>query len=193
MSSQLQAVPVTRAREDAREAFAPGAWAWQADSRDHLRVRLQFTPGVKIEVGIWWNRDGGHPDVQLIFGLYSGSVELGCLQGNGYNAPGLHQAGFGTLAVNVAIQALQRCCAPGLLVEGVLSNTDEIGLPAQERARLEENRRAFWRRFGLSVVQRGTPPLDYLHGHVRDLHTVDHGTVAGQFPRCIALQNFTRA
>lgn len=193
MSGEPQISSLARARNDMRPPFAPGTWFWEARARDHLRVRLQFAPGAKIEVDIWWNRSEGHADVQLIFGLYADSVELGCLRGNGFNAPALHQAGFGTLAVNVAIQALQEGCAPEVRVEGVLSNTDETGLPAAERSRLEANRRAFWRRFGLGVVRRGVPPLDYLQGHVRDLRTVEHGMVAGQFPRCVALGEFTRS
>jgi hypothetical protein len=180
-----------------RGAFrlAPGIWLWQGEARDRMRVRLQFAPGAKIEVDIWWNRADGNADIQLIFGLYARSVELGCLQGNGFNAPGLHRAGFGTLAVNVAVQALQSACDPALRVEGVLSNTDEIGLPEDERLRLEANRRAFWRRFGLGVVRRGAPgsEYDYLQGRVADLHTVNHGTIGGQFARCIPLEAFARA
>ncbi len=173
-------------------ARAPRVWVWQARAQDRMRVRLLVAPGTKIEVGIWWNRDAGPADVQLIFGLYTSSVELGSLRGNGFNSPGFHRAGFGTLAVNVAVQALQATCAPGLLVEGVLSNTDEIGLPPAECERLEANRRAFWHRFGLGVARRGAPPYDYLQGRISDLRTVNGGQVAAQFPRCIALSEFSR-
>lgn len=170
----------------------PSVWIWRARAQDRVRVRLQYVPGAKIEVGIWWNRDGGLADVQLIFGLYPRSVELGCLQGNGFNAPGFHRAGFGTLAVNVAVQALLATCKAELPVQGVLSNTDEIGLPEAECLRLEANRRAFWRRFGLDVVRCGEPGLDYLRGRVGDLKTVTHGQVAGQFARCVPLAEFER-
>lgn len=171
-------------------SLVPGVWLWQAQQQDRLRVRLQYLSGVKIEVGIWWNREDGTADVRLIFGLYTSSVELGSLVGNGFDAPGFHRAGFGTLAVNVAVQALQATCSPGLPVQGVLSNTDEFGLPEAERQRLEANRRAFWRRFGLNVVRRGTPELDYLQGRVSDMHTVPQGLVAAQFTRCIPLAEF---
>jgi hypothetical protein len=177
---------------DPAAALTPGVWSWRGQVQDRLFLRLHFVPGAKIEVGIWWNRDGGHADVQLIFGLYPGSIELGSLKGNGFNAPGFHRAGFGTVAVNIAVQALQAVCPSKMLVEGVLSTTDEIGLPAQECERLEANRRAFWRRFGLDVVRHGSPELDYLYGHVSDLHTVTTGEVAGQFARCIPLDQFER-
>jgi len=177
----------------ASPALAAGIWTWQDQARDRIRVRLHVSPGSKIDVGIWWNRDDGAADVRLIFGLYPGFVELGSLSGNGFDAPGRHRAGFGTLAVNVAVQALQARCPPHLPVRGVLSNTDEDGLPPEERARLDDSRAAFWRRFGLDVVRRGSPPLDYLEGRVAVLHTVPHGLVAGQFERCVGLDRFMRA
>jgi hypothetical protein len=172
--------------------LAPGPWHWRVQSHDRLSVRLLIAPERRIAVDLWWNREGGAPDIQLAFGLYGSKVELGCLRGNGFDAPGLHRAGFGTLAVNVAIQALQAHCAAQLPVEGVLSNTDEIGLPESQRLPLEESRRAFWRRFGLKVVQRGQPALDYLQGQVGDLHVVRGGLVAGQFSRCPDLKEFER-
>lgn len=171
-------------------ALAPGARYWQAEAKDRIWVRLLFVPDRKIEVDIWWNRPGRYPDVQLVFGLYGGPVELGCLTGNGFDTPELHRLGFGTFAVNVAVQALKIGFAPSLLVHGVLSNTAEAQLPADERLRLEANRRAFWRRFGLDVVSRGDPPLDYLQGTVGKLRVVPTGRVAGQFPRCISLSEF---
>jgi len=174
------------------DALAPGAWFWQAQARDRVWVRLLLVPGSKIDVGIWWNRLARNADVQLVFGLYGDSVELGCLTGNGFDAPGFHRLGFGTFAVNIAVQALQAACPPSVAVAGVLSNTTEAGLALEQRAPLEANRRAFWRRFGLEVVTRGEPPLDYLRGRVGALHVVATGTVAGQFPRCIALREFVR-
>jgi len=170
--------------------LAPGACYWQAQAKDRICVRLLFVPRNKIQVDVWWNRLGGHPDVQLVFGLYGDAVEFGSLTGNGFNAPAFHRLGFGTFAVNIAIQALKAGFAPWLPVVGILSNTDEIHLPEQERARLEGNRRAFWRRFGLNVITRGDPPQDYLDGRVGGLHVVTAGTVAGEFPRCVSLRDF---
>ena len=167
------------------QAEAPG------EAERHLWIRLTFVPGRKVEVNLWWARLARSPDVKLVFGLYGGAVELGSLVGNGFDAPGLHRLGFGTLAVNLAVQALQDCCSPQTLVQGVLSNTAEEGLPVAERERLEGNRRAFWRRFGLEVMSRGEPSLDYLHGCVADLRQVSSGTVAGCFPRTISLRDFT--
>ncbi|HYA66991.1 MAG TPA: hypothetical protein VEE84_09885 [Burkholderiaceae bacterium] len=171
-------------------ALAPGAWYWQAQAKDRIWVRLLFVPKSKLEVDIWWNRPARHPDVQLVFGLYGDAVEFGSLTGNGFNAPAFHRLGFGTFAVNIAIQALKANFAASLSVVGVLSNTDEEQLSAEERLRLEANRRAFWRRFGLDVATRGDPPLDYLHGRVGALHVVTTGTLAGEFPRCISLRDF---
>ncbi|SPE28077.1 hypothetical protein SBBP1_430036 [Burkholderiales bacterium] len=188
--SSASVAEVTSSPGARRKALAPGPWYWQAQAKDQLRVRLLYVPGNKIDVGIWWNRPGRDADVQLVFGLYGDSVELGCLTGNGFDAPGFHRLGFGTFAVNIAVQALQATCRPSLAVQGVLSNTAEAKLAADERARLEANRRAFWRRFGLDVVTLGAPPLDYLRGRVGALQVVTAGSVAGQFPRCIALGEF---
>jgi hypothetical protein len=170
--------------------LTPGVRYWHALAQDQIWVRLQFVPASKIEVDIWWNRLCRHPDVQLIFGLYADSVELGCLTGNGFDAPQLHRLGFGTFAVNIAIQALKACLPRTQRVYGVLSNTAEAQLPAPERARLEANRRAFWRRFGLDVVERGDPPMDYLAGRVGELRIVANGLLAGQFPRCVSVSDF---
>jgi hypothetical protein len=171
----------------------PGTLWWQAQARDRMVARLVFVPDSRIDVAIWWNRAGRRPDIQLVFGLYGGSVELGSLKGNGFDAPDLHRRGFGTFAVNVAVQALQRTCPGGMLVHGVLSNTAEAGLPLTERLPLEAGRRVFWRRFGLDVVIHGMPPLDYLRGRVGDMRTAPGSMIAAQFARSVALQDFTAA
>ncbi len=172
--------------------LTPGAWYWHGQAQDRVCVRLLIHPESRIDVGIWWNRNSGPADVHLLFGLYRDSVELGCLTGNGFNAPGFHRLGFGTFVVNIAVQALQALRVAPTIVEGVLSNTDEFGLEPEERLRLEANRRAFWRRFGLDVVADGDPPLDYLRGHVGEMRVVDSGTVAGQFPRLVPLHEFSQ-
>jgi len=185
--------PSPTAESAARPAacgLLPGAHYWQARQTDRMIVRLLFAPRNRIEVDIWWNRTGLHPDVQLEFGLYRDSVEFGSLTGNGYDAPHFHRLGFGTLAVNVAVLALKATCPAKTVVQGVLSNTAEEQLAAAERLRLEDNRRAFWRRFGLEVMACGEPPQDYLRGTVGRLRTVATGQVAGQFPRCVALNQF---
>jgi len=169
----------------------PGSRYWSARAQDRICVRLQFIPASKIDVALWWNHRDGNPDVQLTFGLYDGSVELGMLVGNGFDAPALHRRGFGTLLVNTAVQALKSVCAPSERVHGLLSNTAEHELPAERRLALEANRRAFWRRFGLDVVALGDPPLDYLRGDVGGLVEVRSGSVAGAFPRYVPLAEFT--
>jgi hypothetical protein len=174
-----------------RAGLAPGARYWHAQAHDRIWVRFVFAPLNRIEVDIWWNRLVRRPDVQLILGLDENSAELGCLTGNGFDTPGLHRLGFGTFAVNIAVQALKAGFAPSFRVHGVLSNTVEQDLPREERLRLEENRRAFWRRFGLDILQLGEPPLDCLSGSVGRLHIVARGSLAGQFPRCVSLGDFT--
>lgn len=192
MDTSARAAQAQGPFEPLPERLAPGAQYWQAQAKDRIWVRLLSTPGRRIEVGIWWNRACGKADVKLVFGLYGDSVELGSLAGNGFDAPAFHRLGFGTFAVNVAVQALQAARPPSTLVHGVLSNTAEADLPLAERLALEANRRAFWRRFGLAVVSRGDPPLDYLRGRVADLRLVSKGLVAGQFPRCVPLGEFVR-
>lgn len=171
----------------------PGASYWQGSVNDQLTVRLLLVPRSRIAVDLWWNRCGGLADVQLVFGLYGDSVELGSLTGNGFDAPAFHRMGFGTLAVNVGVQALQAVCRPQVLVHGVLSNTAEESLPVEQRAPLEAGRRAFWRRFGLDVVDRGSPPMDYLRGNVGALRLVSNGLLAGQFSRNLPLTEFGRS
>jgi len=172
--------------------LAPGSHYWHAQAQDRVWVRLQFIPQRKIEVDICWNRLGQRPDVQLLFGLYNDFVELGCLTGNGFDTPHLQGIGFGTFAVNIAVQALKACYPPSFKVQGLLSNTAEAGLEPAQRLALEANRRAFWRRFGLGVITREVPPLDFLAGQVGHLQVVATGLLAGQFPRCIPLSEFVR-
>lgn len=180
------------AASDPLPPLEPGARYWHARATDAIWVRVQFQPRSKLEVDIWWNRVAHHPDVQLLFGLYEDFIELGCLSGNGFDAPGFHRAGFGTFAVNIAVQGLKAVYPPAFKVQGLLSNTAEDGLPEAERRRLQVNRRAFWHRFGLGVITREDPPLDFLAGTVGDLELVPGGTLAGQFPRCIFLRDFSR-
>jgi hypothetical protein len=73
----------------------------------------------------------------------------------------------------------------------MLFNTDEERLPAAERERLQAARRAFWRRFGLDVRTLGDPPMDHLAGRVGSLRLVESGQVAGRFPRCPPLRQFS--
>lgn len=181
---------VTRLHCDPAETPAPGTYYWHGHAEDQIWVRLQVFPKSKIEVDIWWNRLRRRPDVQLVFGIYADSVELGCLTGNGFDAPRFHRMGFGTFAVNIAIQALKACFPASLAVQGVLSNTAEAALPMEDRLLLEANRRAFWLRFGLDVVRRGDPPRDFLLGRVGRLRIVPSGMLAGQFPRCVSLGDF---
>lgn len=170
----------------------PGMYFWQAREHDLLTVRLTVVPFSRIAVDLWWNRVGGPADVQAQFGLYETSIELGSLRGNGFDAPEFHRRGFGTFAINTAVQALKASVPPALLVQGVLSNTSEYALAPAQREQLDHNRREFWRRFGLDVVRRGSPALDYLRGTVGSLQLVHEGLLAGQFPRCVGLQEFCR-
>src|SRR5579862_9009261 len=93
-------------------AAAPmvGVRTWQAHARDHLRARLIVSPRDRIQVDLWWNNESAKSDVQLVFGIYRHSVELGALTGNGFDRPQMHRAGFGTFAVNIAIEALREVC-----------------------------------------------------------------------------------
>jgi hypothetical protein len=168
-----------------------GARYWRSRVDDELTVRLLVVPRNRIAVDLWWNRRNGPADVTLVFGLYASAAELGMLTGNGFDAPRFHRAGFGTLAVNVGVQALQSTCAPQTAVHGLLSNTAEEPLEAVQREPLEAARRAFWRRFGLQVRAAGLPPLDYLHGTVGALRVVPHGQIAGQFARDLKLADFS--
>ncbi len=172
--------------------LAPGAWYWSCRDEDALVARVLLVPRSRIQVDLWWNRQGGDADVTLVCGLYGESVEMGALSGNGFDAPRFHRLGFGTLAVNLGLQAVQAVCAPSVLVHGVLSNTAEESLPPERQSALAEGRRAFWRRFGLDVVSRGSPPLDYLRGTVGGLRLVMHGLLAGRFARSVPLDAFER-
>ena len=154
-------------------ALQAGEYFWGASAKDKLVVRLLFVPDQKVQVDLWWITLIGAPQITLCVGLYTHSVEFGELLGNGFNHPQFHQKGFGTLLVNIAIQALQSVCAPATRVEGVLSNTEEDGLSIEMRKRLTESRRIFWSRFGVSLV--GQEPREekiYLRGTVGDLATL---------------------
>jgi hypothetical protein len=196
MDANLPNGPRVQAR---RPLIAPGAIHWRTQARDRLHARFLFKPHDRIQVDLWMDRPwhahpgGAAPDVQLIVGLYGGTVEFGSLTGNGFDNPSLQHAGFGTFAVNLAVEALQYLFDAHTLVEGALSNTDEDRLPEPERERLAAGRRAFWRRFGLQVVRHGDSLQEYLHGTVGGLRRVSTGLVAGQFPRCVSLACFGTA
>ena len=170
----------------------PGEYFWGARAKDRLWVSLIFIPDQKIQVDLWWNTLIGAPVVTLCFGLYPHSVEFGELSGNGFNRPQFHQKGFGTLAVNTAIQALQLICSPNTRIEGLLSNTEEDGLPTEERNKLAEERRIFWSRFGVHLIAQGPLNDIYLCGTVGALATLRSGQVAHQFPRFVPLASFSR-
>lgn len=172
--------------------LAPGASYWRSLDHEEITIRLLLVPRSRIQVDLWWDRRGGEADVQLVVALYGESVEFGSLTGNGFDAPRFHQQGFGTMVVNVGIQAVQTICAPSVAVHGVLSNTVEERLPTEQQRVLAQARRAFWQRFGLAVVPRGTPPLDYLQGRVGGLQMVTHGLLAGRFARSVPLDAFGR-
>jgi hypothetical protein len=173
--------------------LAAGAAYWRGRAQDEITVRLLLVPRSRVQVDVWWNRRGGDADIQLVLGLYDDAVEMGVLTGNGFDAPRFHRAGFGTLAANIGIQALHAVCRPAVLVHGVLSNTAEDALPDERQRSLAAGRRAFWRRFGLDVVARGSPPLEYLRGTVGGLQVVGDGLLAGQFARNVPLADFERA
>jgi hypothetical protein len=170
----------------------PGEYFWGARAKDRLWVRLIFVPDQKIQVDLWWNTLIGPPVITLSFGLYPDSVEFGELLGNGFNCPQFHQKGFGTLAVNTAIQALHLICSPATRIEGLLSNTEEEVLPTEERKRLAEERRLFWSRFGVGLIAQGPLNDIYLCGTVGTLATLRKGQVAHQFPRFVPLASFSR-
>jgi hypothetical protein len=170
----------------------PGRYFWGARAKDRLWVSLIFIPDQKIQVDLWWNTLIDPPAVTLCFGLYTHSVEFGELSGNGFDRPQFHQKGFGTLAANTAIQALQLICSPNTSIEGLLSNTIEDKLPAEERSRLAEERRIFWGRFGAGLIAQGPFNEIYLCGTVGALTTLRGGQVAQQFPRFVPLTGFSQ-
>jgi GNAT superfamily N-acetyltransferase len=167
----------------------PGRYQWQSQGEHPMMLRLLFLPNELLQVDLWWGPSQGAANVTLAFGLYNHSVEFGELLGNGFDDPEHHRKGFGTLAVNTAIQAIQAIYLPHARIEGILSNVAEQTLPAEEQARLTSNRREFWRRFGLNVIE-GDEGIDELHGLVSGLKCVRHGLIAGELPRLVPLQAF---
>ena len=171
----------------------PGRYFWGAHAKDRLWVSLNFVPHQKMQVDMWWNSFVCAPVVTLCFGLYPHSVEFGELLGNGFNHPQFHQKGFGSLAVNTAVQALQSVCSPATRIEGLLSNTEEDGLPTGDKNRLAKERRFFWSRFGVGLIPQGPLNDIYLCGTVGALTPLRDGQVADQFPRFVPLESFSPA
>jgi hypothetical protein len=171
-------------------AIRPGTLHWSAGGRDRLALRFCFRPQEKIELGLWWNSEAKQPDVRLICGLSADRIEFGSLLGNGFDQPALQGRGFGTLAVNLAIEALQALFPAHLRTEGLLSHVAEDRLPAQERERLEDNRRAFWRRFGFRIQRDAPTEPEYISARVGELMRIDRGMVGGRFARSLSLRDF---
>jgi hypothetical protein len=170
----------------------PGTYYWGARARARLLLAVVFVPEQKIEVDLWWNTLTGPPEIKLCLGLYPHSVEFGELSGNGFDHPQFHHRGFGTLVVNTAIQALQSSCAPATPIEGLLSNLEEQRLPPEQRAKLAQERRAFWGRFGVDFYAPEAAEELNMCGTVGALVTCGGGKVAGQFPRLVPLAAFSR-
>ncbi|MBV8501868.1 MAG: hypothetical protein JO006_09125 [Paucibacter sp.] len=177
-------------RDLAMPLLRPGAYRWERLEDPYCRINLLFVPDQVLEVAIACHPTGRH-DIRLSFGLCHQAVEFGELVGNGFDRPALHRKGFGTLAVNVAIQALRMTCPPSAPVEGFLSNVDEDVLPLEERQRLAVNRRAFWRRFGVSVIT-DRMGMDRLDGTVGQLRLVESGAIEGLGSRIVPLSAFQR-
>jgi len=175
-------------RFDAAQALRPGQYVWEHSGTPPIRIHLLFVPCQVVEVRIAVHRAQGH-DIRLSFGLCHDTVEFGELVGNGFDRPALHRKGYGTLAVNVALQAIQSICPPCTRIKGVLSNVDEAHLPLDQRHTLAENRRAFWRRFGVSVITNWEG-ADHLDGAVGDLRIVPGGTVGSLDGRVVPLSEF---
>jgi GNAT superfamily N-acetyltransferase len=191
-SQSTARLPGTALQPDGRfGALLPGRYYWGARARERLLLGIVFVPERNIEVDLWWNTVTGPPEIRLCLGLYAHSVEFGELSGNGFDHPQFHQRGFGTLVVNTAIQALQSVYAPDTPIEGVLSNTAERRLSLEERARLAQERLAFWTRFGVGFYAAGAPDELHLCGTVGALVSLQAGFVAGQFPRFVPLAAFS--
>lgn len=168
--------------------FLPGTYFWRAQAKDSIVVRVIFAPNCKIEVGIWWNNASKFPDVRLYVGLYKNSVEFGELTGSGFDSP-LHQKGFGTLAVNTAIQVLQQVYPSGFRVEGTLLYTQESDLNEERQQELANLRRAFWTKFGLKTILAGIDNTQiFMRGVIGKLNTQQTGIIYHQFPRFVPLQ-----
>jgi hypothetical protein len=184
----------TRVREPHGTAgLRPGEYFWGACAADRILVRLVFAPDRNIQVDLWWNTVISASVIRLCVGLYPDSVEFGELLGNGFNHPQFHQKGYGTLVVNTAIQSLQSTCPPDMRIEGVLLNMDEEELSVEDRNRLAKYRHIFWSRFGFGFVTLGPQEETHLRGTVGALKTVRSGQIADQFPRFVALANFSRS
>lgn len=161
-----------------------GCYSWEGGTNDQVRVRLDFQPGYKLDVDVWWKSKDATPCMRLWVPLQHQSARFGDLTGNGYGSK-LHRQGFGTFAVNLAVQVLQKTYEPDAPVSGILSNPSD---PTDQKARLEHARRMFWSQFGLTV---SSGHYEQLAGTVGGLRCVHEGLVAGQFSRYLDLCNFS--
>jgi hypothetical protein len=165
---------------------------WFGGRGDRLAIRFCFRPKEKLDIGLWWNSEARQPDVRLICGLYPDWVEFGSLLGNGFDQPALQGRGFGTLAVNLAVEGLQALCPAQMRAEGLLSNVAEHDLDGAQRRQLESNRRAFWQRFGFRAERDDAEQFEYIVARVGDLRRADRGTVGGVFARSLSLRDFAQ-
>ena len=183
----------TRRRTTDELSLQPGIYYWRAQERDNIVLRIVFVPNCKIEVDLWWNNVGEIPNVRLYVQLNRSSVEFGALTGNGFDSP-LHQQGFGTLAVNTAIQVLQDACPSTFKVEGILQYLNEDALDDLQRHELARRRRTFWKNFGMNTLRsRDDSQFEYLSGSVGKLKLHKNGTIHDQFSRFVPLNQFVAA
>ena len=180
----------TRHRSNGELSLQPGVYFLRAQERDSIVLRMVFVPHCKIVVDLWWNNFGANPDVRLYVQLNRSSVEFGALTGNGFDSP-LHQQGFGTLAVNTAIQVLQDTYPSTFAVEGVLQYLNEDALDDLQRHELARLRRTFWNNFGMNTLPASDDSqFEYLSGSVGKLKLQENGTIHDQFSRFVPLSQF---
>lgn len=136
------------------------------------------------------------PRVTLLLDLYAGRVRVTDLRSNGFQS-GLQNGGYGTLAVNIALQSLRRyyCLDPGVpdsthnpTLSGSVSST---GDPDEEPHRSEcwQRRNHFWSRFGFKLNDPSVSDTG-MQASLADLHEIVSGTTANGTPRWVSIELF---
>ncbi len=171
-----------------------GSYSITFPDTPQLDVKVVLVRRSMLEVLAYAYGDFTLPVVKLFLKLdfYRNSVEVVDCYGSG-SGNRFHRMGLGALAINVAIQFLKGTCDPAVEFHGHIFDAGDADLPDTERVKRQEDRKAFWRKFGFGITEPDLKGEEHLCGTLGDLHVSDEGKVLGVHPRCfdIAAMSYT--
>lgn len=160
----------------------PKTYFWKHHGKHPIQVTAFIPNNGQLRVEILHNISSAQPKVKLQIDVLTNGVIFRDLTGNGIQN-GTNRKGFGTFAVNTAIQLLKRHCTSNLSISGHIFHTEDGSRSEIEQA-IIDGRRRFWSRFG--PIAQG----DTISGTIKNLELYQAGLVVGEFSVFIPIDQF---